>query len=458
MKTLYSRILALCLCFCLLPVFAFADTNDGTPVTHSELELSLRLYADGFPEDGRMHYRAWESYLNRLSLRGSMDTQSFPSPLDRVYFNGGLYLDDRLSLPFEYDGYYNFRYVRSPALGGASVHFQMYNFFQFMLKPYYYMNIPTQYLALLLYPEATVEMWRQYAGPIAAATAGTGSRTIAYEPLQALAQQLNAIVLEDDYSKAYYYITCLLTDLGMDWTASDKLAAWDLWLEGMDPEKQGLSIAVSAQGESWTLGQTTLYRRTVLEDETLHTLYLPDQEGYELWVELKKTASEATVQLTILQEGETLLGLSAGVDGLPAENALSAQGSAWAALEGSLLPAEAAPLNLRYRYSRTAAQKPYDLSLAVDALNSETGKPCLGFEYRAAVQELPHTALVERAYDDQEDFFHLNESFLEEYRERFMLTLVLAAAPFVLELPAGVISDAIAYMEQTGILAFLGIE
>ena len=68
------------------------------------------------------------------------------------------------------------------------------------------------------------------------------------------------------------------------------------------------------------------------------------------------------------------------------------------------------------------------------------------------------TALVERAYDDQEDFFHLNESFIEEYKERFLPTLALAAAPIALEVPAGVLSDVIAYMDETGILAFMGIE
>ena len=247
MKKTFTRILALCLCICLLPVYAFAesrfeDVNDGTPVTHSDLELSFHLYADGYPDDGLMHYKDWENFLSKLSLRGSMDTQSFPNPFDRVYFDGGLYLNNKLSIPFEYDGYSSFRYLRSPALGGASIHFQMFNFFQFMLKPYYYMYMPTNYIGLLLYPEAAVEMWQKYANPIAEAAAGEGDRLISYKALSALAAQLNDIILVDDYSKAYYFITCLLTELGMDWTASDKLAAWDLLLEYLDPERKGMTI------------------------------------------------------------------------------------------------------------------------------------------------------------------------------------------------------------------------
>lgn len=462
MKTTLTRILALCLCFCLLPVIAFADSfedvNDGTPVTHSDFELSFHLHADGYPDDGVLHYQDWETFLNKLSLRGAMDTQSFPNPFNRVYFDGGVYLNDKLTVPFEYDAYSNFRYVRSPALGGASIHFQMFNFFQFMLKPYYYMYMPTQYIALAMYPEAWVEMWQKYANPVNAVTAGEGDRTISYDELYELALQLNDIILTDEYSKAYYFITCLLTDLGMDWTASEKLAAWDLLLDELDPEQQGMEIMQSETAETWTVGETTLYEKSISAQETTHLLYLPDPDGYEFSVEVRQTASGMAADLLITLDGEEYFSVSAGIDGLPAENQLSAQGEMWAEFGGSALYEEIAPMRARFDYSRTEAEKPYDLSLTVDLINSETQKPCLGLAYQAAVQELPYTALVERPYDNQDDFFHLNESFMEEHKERFMTTLALAAAPIVLEVPAGVLSDVIAYMDETGILAFLGIE
>jgi len=460
MKTIFTRILALCLCICLLPIAAFADrfedVNDGTPVTHSDLELSFHLYADGYPADGLMHYQDWEKFLNKLSLRGSMDTQSFPNPFDRVYFDGGLYLNDKLTIPFEYDGYSSFRYVRSPALGGASVHFQMFNFFQFMLKPYSYMYMPTQYIALLLYPEAAVELWNRYAQPVTESIAG--KKNVSYDDLLALCEKLNNVVLEDDYDKAYYFFTCLLTDLGMDWTAQEKLAAWDVLLDSLDPEQQGMTITTASGTETWTVGETTIYEKTAEDDAITHLLYLPDPDGYEFSVEISRSVSEVTAELLILLEGEEYFRVSAGIDGLPAEGALTAQGNAWAEFAGSALYEEIALMHFQYDYSRTADAMPYDLSLSVNLINNETQKPCLGFDYQAAVQELPYTALVERPYDDQEDFFHLNESFIEEYKERFLPTLALAAAPVVLEVPAGLISDVIAYMEETGILAFLGIE
>jgi len=346
--------------------------------------------------------------------------------------------------------------VRSPALGGASVHFQMFNFFQFMLKPYYYMYMPTQYIALLLYPEAAVELWNRYAQPVTESIAG--KKNVSYDDLLALCEKLNNVVLEDDYDKAYYFFTCLLTDLGMDWTAQEKLAAWDVLLDSLDPEQQGMTITTASGTETWTVGETTIYEKTAEDDAITHLLYLPDPDGYEFSVEISRSVSEVTAELLILLEGEEYFRVSAGIDGLPAEGALTAQGNAWAEFAGSALYEEIAPMHFQYDYSRTADAMPYDLSLSVNLINNETQKPCLGFDYQAAVQELPYTALVERPYDDQEDFFHLNESFIEEYKERFLPTLALAAAPVVLEVPAGLISDVIAYMEETGILAFLGIE
>ena len=454
MKLLLKRVLVFCLCLALLPVPALAFNDDGTPVTRSDFSLSFHLNADAFPEDGLAHYRDWESLLSKISLRGQMDSQSFPSPLNRVYFNGGAYLNDKAVVPFEYDAYGQFRYVRSPALGGASVHFNMYNFLQFMLKPYNYMYLPTQYLALVLYPEASVELWNRYTAPMAQVFAGEGERTVSYDRLYALCEELNQIIIEDENYKVYFFLTCLLTDLGMDWTAEEKLACWENLLNHLDPQQQGLTITQENDMETWVIGETVVYEKTA--DQLI--VYLPDPDGYECSFELVKTEGGISAQLSILLDGEDYLTVGMEMDGLPGPDELEAQGSVLVELTGSALYEEMAPLSLQYDYSRTAQQKPYDMSLTVEMLHAETQEPCLGFTYEAAVQEMPHTVLVEREYDDQDDFFHLNESYLAEYKERFLPTLALAAAPVLLEVPSGVIGDAIAWMDANGILAFFGIE
>ncbi|MBR6571364.1 MAG: hypothetical protein IKK75_13020 [Clostridia bacterium] len=474
-KTMFMRILVLLLCMCLLPVSGFAQetdaedfsaylermigqTNDGTPVTHSDFVLSFHMNADGFPDDGLLHYRAWQDYVSRISLRGEMDSQSFPNPASRVYFNGGLYLDEDQIVPFEYDAYHSLRYLRSPALGGGNVCFQMTNFFEFMLKPYKYFYIPTQYAALIMYPEATVRMWEKYAGPMSEAIAGEGSRTVSYEALQAMCEKLNAVVLEDENNRAYFYVTSVLMDLGMDWTAMEKLACWDAFLAYLDPDMQGMTITETTNGEEWVIGGTTVYQKTVADGETAVKVYLPDPDGYEVQFDYTDKGSEVAVDVLILLDGEEYFCLSAGADGLPGENDTAAQGVIRLDLAGVPLFQEYPPIRVAYDYSRTARQLPYDMTLTMSLLSNQTGLPTLGFTYQAAVEEQPHTVLVDRSYEDTEDFFRLNEMIIDEYLDRFKYSVVLAAAPFAIHLPAGVISDVVSFMEEYGLLALVGIE
>ena len=133
MKKIMSMLLVLCLC--LLPMAALAQSPDDYPVSHSDFELSFHLNADGFPNDGAAHYQDWETFLDKISIRGEADIRRFLHPLSRTYVNAAIFLNGKSVVPFEYDNYYSdFRYLRSAALGGASVFFHFRNFLQFMLK------------------------------------------------------------------------------------------------------------------------------------------------------------------------------------------------------------------------------------------------------------------------------------------------------------------------------------
>ena len=80
--------------------------------------------------------------------------------------NGALQLNGEDTIPFVYDGYHSYRYFISPMFMNDTLHFQMHNFFDFMLKPYYFMELPTQYLALFLYPNATYYLADSYYTPV----------------------------------------------------------------------------------------------------------------------------------------------------------------------------------------------------------------------------------------------------------------------------------------------------
>ena len=453
MKRFFSRMLAMVLCLCLLPVVSVAEYLPEYPVTRSEFDFSVRLNADAFPNDGAAHYKDWETFLSKIRVKGTADVQQFLHPYGRVYADAGLYLNGKETVPFEYDNYYSdFRYFRSPALGGASVFFQFRNFYQFMMKGYYYMDLPTQLIAVPLYPQSLVETVGKYAEPLQAAFEGTGSRHVPYDRLLTLCEELNNILLLDEYDAVYYVLTCLLIDLGADSLMWDKLSTTDLWLDHLDPEQQGMTITVEDGRETWVLGETTVFEK----DDAHVGLYLPDPEGYVFALEYHDFGTERFLNFLVTLEEEERLNLLVTIDGLADLN--DAAGTVHVELTGGALYEEIAPMDFAYSFLRTGETVPYDLALSVDWLHPETGLPAIGASFTAALSDQVHEALNERPYDNQDDFFHLNESYMEEYKQRFLPTLALAAAPFVLEMPAGIISDAVAFMEETGILAFLGIE
>ncbi|MFH1879803.1 MAG: hypothetical protein ABIK64_03310, partial [Bacillota bacterium] len=165
MKTLALRIFALILCL-LLPAAALADTYlSKEDAVHAEFTLGFGLHAGGFPKS-EAHLKDWEAFLSELSLRGSLDGQAFLEPESRVYMEAALCVDGEEKIPFTYDGYHSYRYLISPMFMNDSIHFQMHNFFDFMLKPYYFMELPTQYLALLLYPNATWYIAESFYTPV----------------------------------------------------------------------------------------------------------------------------------------------------------------------------------------------------------------------------------------------------------------------------------------------------
>ena len=203
-------------------------------------------------------------------------------------------------------------------------------------------------------------------------------------------------------------------------------------------------------------GETTVLEKTVQGDEETMLVSLPDEEGFEIRFAWNRVAGAHELCVQLLQDEAEQLGIRVSIDGLG--DPLHMAGGVTLEITGETLPQEIAPIGFAYECTRSAETLPCDLTLDVDWLHPETGRPALGIRYSAAMQEMPADTLFDRPYDNQDDFFNLNEGFMAEYKERFLPTLVLAAAPFALEMPAGVISDMVKCLDETGFLAFFGLE
>ena len=527
MKQMFLRrlpALAMALCLCLLPTLSVADTYlpDGD-VTHVDFTLGLQLHADSFPAS-KAHLSDWEAFLQKIDLRGSMDTLAMLTPQSRVYLNGAIRLNGKDQVPFVYDGYHSYRYLLSPALGNEVLFFQMHNFLEFMLKPYYYMELPTQYLALLLYPEAAYAIGDEYYTPIAnmietakqaalngetpagdtdGATAdaqtdaegdesgiaaddsgavtedtadsaadseavvaetlapavaadGTVTFTVPYESLYEQCENLDLIVNDDpDLERAYFFFTCLLTEIYASDMTLNTLGALEDVLDALDPDQQGMKVVQTPTGMTCTLGDTDVFVKTTEGDATAFTFTLPTPDGYQVTFDYswkpETVGATLAAKLTVLEDGEPSIVVSAAGVGMPKENDLSGEGRLTLDVSGKAFDSTIAPFTLGFDWVRDATKPPCNLDLTLDWIHPQTGKPALSLHFNGAFSPEDKSVFVEGDYP-QNDFFNLNETFLEGYKQRLLPSLAFKFAPILLETPAGVLNDLYSFASQNNIL------
>jgi len=538
---LFSRICAIALTLCLLAPLTSAGADTYLPdgeVTHADFSLGLSLHADGFPASAT-HLADWETFLNKLRLRGSTDILALFTPDSRTYLKGALQLNGKDQIPFVFDGYHSYRYLISPALNNEPIFFQMHNFLEFMLKPYYYMDLPTQYLALLLYPDAAWWIGDSYYTPVAellanarqaalsgdsaptadsqedvsadddsqvtddsavaddsadstadstnitaddsattadpsaavigsadgptsivvadSAVTGTLTYTIPYEDLYELCENLDLIVNDDtDLSRAYFFFTCLLTDAYASDATLEILGALENELDNLDPDAQGMTVTETPDEITMSFGDTQVFHKSTAGGITAFTLTLPTAEGYTLtfdyrWDPTAQTGAALSAALAQATDGTETIRFTADGNGLPRTGELSGNGSLTLAASGSALSTPLPPVQFAFDWSRDAAEKPYTLDLNLDWIHPQTQKPALSLHFNGKLSTVDKSVFVEGSYP-QNDFFNLNETFLDDYKSRLMPALALKLAPIVLEAPAGVIDDLYRFANATDIL------
>lgn len=473
MKTnLLLRITALLLCLCLLPASALAYGDVPifkVPVVRAETTISFALDADAFPADGKADYAGWERFLKKVAVKGVLDTQQPFTDNVRAWFDGGLYVNDRLTVPFTFDVYMKERFLASRALMDESLYFQMDNFLEFMMKPRYYMEMPSNLISLLLYPETSLDIWSRYYPPLAELCAGEGKRTVPYKDLLALCQsweEMHAADGENAY-RLQNYITNLFYDLGVSYEVYDKLGCLTDYLELLDPAHKGLVITSKKKVETYTLGNTVVFTRKLGEARNF-TLTLPDENGSLLTLISQEKIGDwrgddwqLTLSITHPAEEEggepvNYLTMVLDMDDIPLRDHYETKGTIRFTAEGEMLP-EPIAADFRLVLYRTDIDYPNLSRWSLSYVHPETGKVCFTGTIELLQQELPYTVLMERAYP-YEDFFHLNDEYIQRIKARYLPSLTISFLPVITEMPAGVINDIIRFSQDSGILLFLGVE
>ncbi len=472
--TFFIRLMCLLLCLCMLPISALGYGEVPVypdPVTHADIDLYFDFFPEAFPDQSAADFQGWATFLNKLGFKGQLDVQNPLTDKVRAWFDGGLYMNDRLVIPFQTDVYFTFRYLKSLALKDESIFFKMENFFEFMMKFCYYMDMPTNYIALGMYPEATLDMRDRFYTPLAELCKGTGDRVVPYDDLYDLCLSWEDMYLADetDYYKIYYFLTCLLYRVGINNDVYDQIGMLTSWLDMLDPECAGLIITEKNGVETYTIGEYVVFTRDVTSSRNF-TLTLPDENGNLLTVTSQETIKDTwtgddwvmNLNITLApedvgEEPEKFLNVTLDMRNIPLRELYQTNGLITFTAEGTALE-EPVEISAELFMQRTDIKLPNETRIYLSPLHPETGKKMMSIKLVLKLSELPFTVLQERDYLHQEDFFHLNDEYLERIKEDYIPSLGFSFLPVIAEMPAGVINDILRFADETGILVSMGIE
>ncbi|MFH1880050.1 MAG: hypothetical protein ABIK64_04590, partial [Bacillota bacterium] len=280
-----------------------------------------------------------------------------------------------------------------------------------------------------------------------------------YERLFELCEGLNYITTDDSgFYRVYCYFDALLAEAYASSTMTDTLSNLEFVLEELDPGEEGMTVTETAGGMVCMLGDTEVFSKSVVGGVTEVTLQLPIPADYRMVFAYRSenmgNENSFAASFTVTCDGDLEFSLELTGQGFPAEGALSGAGSLTAVLDGSMFEEIPAPLTLLFNWSRTAAELPYDLHLAIDWIHPQTGLPAVSAYFSGALSARDKSVFREVNYP-QDDFFSLNDMFLREHKERWTPTIAAYLLPVVLEMPYGVIDDAVNFMLDTDILISL---
>lgn len=424
----------------------------------ADYQLRLLLDTEALPHNPDFHAADWAKLLDKLSLSGNLKCYNFPFAENYFYHEGSLNLNGNPALALHVDSNETFRYIRSNAWKGENILFQMHNFFEFMTKFSYY-GFNAKYISLMMYPEATLYLADEYQNVLAPYLWGEGSRSVSYDQLKAMCLELNQIALnEDDSNQLLRYLNNLLSEMRVNYAAYEQLSQTDVYLDFLDPEKQGMTITVEDGVETYVIGGRTVFQRRWDDASSSFDLTLPDQNGCQLNVHYAST-NDGTLELTIttLSEGEVTMDVGLTAAGLPVEGQLSAQGTAQVSFGGEYISEETQVYDFQFSLEHSSAEYPRHTDFTLGWVNPETGKPALSVLLSADCQLLATADLTPPETFEMPDFFRLNEGVISEYVDMYGKSAVATLLPLALEIPSGVINDVITIIQKYEVLETLGI-
>lgn len=460
MKTLLKRFVCFLCIVTLLPITAFGEGYDSEPLYRSNFRLGFSLEPKAFPNDGNIHYSDWQAFLSAMKIAGTIDYQRPEQPDDQyVRMNADIILDDKSYFPFRYESFGYSRFFIPLKCPFAFIYFNMANFWEFMVKPFIFMDLPTNLISMGLYWEQTRWVLKSFLEPIQKALEGKNS--LSYDEVFTLAEKLSDQICYDDFSRYYYFLYGFLGLIYGNSLIYDDLCYLTDWVDFLDPEKKGLTITISGSQKNFRLGDHLLFTT----DGKSWNFSVPDPNGYMFHMSKEHQSNALCFTVKAYLGEEERLNVSFFINGLPDENTLENDGTiSFTARGGALqdsLEMDQFDLQFAFQHTRSSLLLPRSEIFQLQWIHPETQLPALGMWYDAVIEQISTTEITnedlilnERSYD----FFSLNDQKLILFKETILPNFVFVLLPLVLRIPLGIFSDVYGFVKDTGFLAMLGFE
>ena len=430
------------------PLSALADDNQATAIDF-QLKTSLDPYAlDQAP--GRF-LKGLKKALDSLDLSGHAVLQNGQADI-----TGNLNLNGLSAIDFHLAGWEKRLSLSTNLFGEKPVVLTTPNYIPFLLKMYYYFDIPVQYIGVFTDPYSYMHGIKPVLNKWTDLVGGTGNRT--YTPKEAvkIATQLSQAISDNTAFRSW--LTGLLQYVSLDELLYEFFLALPEWTESL-VKNGSLKIQASGQGEIWTLGGKTVYTLRLEGNKTVWQLDLPEWEGYRIFgqgeLEEKDDGLQLFMDWKLFEDDVLYTYLNIDGQNLPDGKRMRGDGSIRVSFGGDGLG-----LARTYSAGLTWDQRQEGLKTILDGqvslLHPATGREVLTVDGEVSWGSTQETFQPRTAKDIQGiNFFCMNDTTIREFFANAKWPMIRTAIPFLVELPAGFLSGVADWMDERGILLTL---
>ncbi|MGN0970495.1 MAG: hypothetical protein ACI4OY_00950 [Aristaeellaceae bacterium] len=440
MTRLFKKITALLVCLCLLvPCLAGAEGAHAVRFT-----LEAEVNPDAYPEADRSLMAGLEELIDIISLEGTFEYNE-ESCID---LNVQLMLEqaEETRTTFRLYGCEDTWALQSNLLGDQQLFFPLTSLLEFCMKAYFHLNVPLQRVGLLLTPYVHKDAFATFASLWnSVMNASEGSRTIAREDVLDLAAQIGEAAWTD---RAFtYWVMAVALESGYDTAITDAFTGMQAWADSF-LGKDGVTVTVAGEDQTWSTGGTTLFSRTVRDGWTTLSLSLPaTPQGYVLsgFLTMRSTGAtlNADARLTVTLEGESILDLRFSADDLPL--VIPASGPfafTWDAT------GDAVPDGFHLRFEGESE----DGAFTIRQLDAATGDTMLTLRGTAAPGQNVSPLNWSARDLDGLAFFSVSDTTLSQFAADVLPTFARGALPLLVHAPVKACQALMDLVTGTGIL------